>query len=660
MRARWDLFFENIQQDFKVFLFVWLVLNIQRVLSIGIMSRYIEHSTGASDILTSLYYGARISMKTAGIVMVLAVLFATLPGILFKVSWGNRMRLFWGGIYLFIINLLFLASFPYYNEFHTSFNQMMFNALKDDQSAILHMIVEDYHLFSSLFVVAILTVLCVWGLKKVLRTGNVSFPSLRNVGLRYMSRFVFLLLFAAFAVFVRFGGSLVYAHSLHWENASMSRDSFLNEMILDDVQAVYRGWSIKKRIENGTAEGVDKTKIKEYLQKINTAPQNPNEVDSYLVHEAKGNKIAKPKHIFIIIGESYAQWPALDKYADLHIADGLRGIMKDDQATTLSAFMPNGAFTPMAINAIISGLSDVNIYPNQQQESYCQVYSTAFAPQMKKLGYKTCFWYAGFSSWERIKDFAMAQGFDEFHSASDFPFESGNVWGADDKYMFNSLKEQVDKEDEPTVHVIMTVSNHAPYSVDLAKEGFDEETVKNALPEEAQGNQDLMRRLGHYWYMDKMVSDFVHYTHDKYPDSSLFMITGDHADRTNIDAQPTLFERYTIPFVIYGNGIEKNMLPQNRAGGQINIAPTLFELIAPKGFTYYSLANSLFEKSDAGFNHNVWTTDKAIGEIGKPHEEILPGAEGVDLASEQEKAWQELCRFRTISWWRTMQGNEVQ
>ena len=49
-------------------------------------------------------------------------------------------------------------------------------------------------------------------------------------------------------------------------------------------------------------------------------------------------------------------------------------------------FMPNGAFTPMAVNAIICGLSDVNIYPNHQYESYKQVYATSFAPQIKKLG----------------------------------------------------------------------------------------------------------------------------------------------------------------------------------------------------------------------------------------------------------------------------------
>ena len=47
--------------------------------------------------------------------------------------------------------------------------------------------------------------------------------------------------------------------------------------------------------------------------------------------------------------------------------------------------MPNGAFTPMAVNAMICGLSDVNIYPNHQYESYKQVYATSFAPQIKKF-----------------------------------------------------------------------------------------------------------------------------------------------------------------------------------------------------------------------------------------------------------------------------------
>jgi phosphoglycerol transferase MdoB-like AlkP superfamily enzyme len=203
--------------------------------------------------------------------------------------------------------------------------------------------------------------------------------------------------------------------------------------------------------------------------------------------------------------------------------------------------------------------------------------------------------------------------------------------------------------------VVLTVSNHAPYSVDLAKEGFDEAGLVKELPAEAKKNQDLIKRLGHYWYTDKVISDFVKATKEKYPDS-LFVITGDHADRTNIDANPTFFERYTIPCVIYGPGVTKNMLAKEAAGGQVNIGATLLELIAPKDFTYFSLGESLTKNSKVGFNHNLWITDKAIGKIENEEAVLLPGQTG-DLTLERQEAMDRLTIMRTISWWRTVKGN---
>lgn len=227
--------------------------------------------------------------------------------------------------------------------------------------------------------------------------------------------------------------------------------------------------------------------------------------------------------------------------------------------------MPNGAFTPMAVTAVVSGLSDVGLFPSYHPESYKGPYSTALAPQFKRLGYKVNFWYGGVNSWERIKAFALAQGFDNFYGMGDFYSNSGNVWGSDDRYLFEAIVSSFTASDVPTLTVILTVSNHAPYSVDLAREGFDECQTIAALPEEARGDRELLERLGHYWYTDCQIVEFVLKMYNEYPDS-LFVITGDHADSTNISKTPTTFERYTIPLVLYGAGINKQIIPANVAG----------------------------------------------------------------------------------------------
>ena len=68
---------------------------------------------------------------------------------------------------------------------------------------------------------------------------------------------------------------------------------------------------------------------------------------------------------------------------------------------------------------------------------------------------------------------------------------------------------------------------------------------------------------------------------------------GDHADRYNIDKVPTMYERYSVPLIITGKGIQKDLLPEDMAGSQIDIYATVIDLIAPEGFTYYSVGKSL-------------------------------------------------------------------
>ena len=69
---------------------------------------------------------------------------------------------------------------------------------------------------------------------------------------------------------------------------------------------------------------------------------------------------------------------------------------------------------------------------------------------------------------------------------------------------------------------------------------------------------------------------------------------------------------------------------------------TLFELIAPKGFEYYSLGKSLTRKADIGFNDNVWLTPTAMGRID---------------GTEPQQVKNAIEMYRTISWQRTMRGN---
>lgn len=654
--SRWKIIFENIQQDIKLYLFVLGLLCILRIAFIAFLHTYLSPQSTFVDIAASLFYGLRLSLKSAGIIAVLSFFFCTLLSIILGSKRLSKLRFILGCSYISLLIVLFHARIPFYIEFHSAFNQMIFNTFHDDAKALLYTLVVDYELPVLLISALIISYICCYLLRRLLDTKNYTEPQFAQRYLKVAFRSVVISAVFMFILFARFGGSFIYAHSLHWENAAVTNDDFLNEAIIDDIQALYRAYSIQKRVSQGAGISINPEMIRNYGAYIKGSALTSNEVDDIFRKQAQGAKISKPKHIFIIIGESFAQWPLLDQYKSLHIADGVRGIIAKENAIHVAAFLPNGAFTPMAVTAVAGGLSDVGLYPNYHPESFKEPYSTAIAPQMEKLGYITKFWYGGASSWERIKDFVLAQGFDHFYGMGDFESKSGNVWGSDDSYLFNAVAASLEDE-APTLNVILTVSNHAPYTVNLAKEGFDESKVAAALPLEARGDKELLERLGHYWYTDRQIAEFVTRV-QKEDSSSLFVITGDHADRTNISKTPTIFERYSVPLVLYGKGLSPQMISAKAAGSHINITPTLIELIAPAGFEYYSLGTSLTKGSSVGFSHNAWITPGYTGKLLSNSKETYPGsvAETLDAGAVQLT----VDSMRALSWWRIERGKLIE
>lgn len=95
--------------------------------------------------------------------------------------------------------------------------------------------------------------------------------------------------------------------------------------------------------------------------------------------------------------------------------------------------------------------------------------------------------------------------------------------------------------------------------------------------------------------------------------STLFVVTGDHAERFNFATNVSLWALSGIPCYFYGDGVPKDLFNEQTAGSHLQIAPTLAELIGPKGTLYTSMLPSLLQ-SDRAFNHRLYIED---GEIGK-------------------------------------------
>ncbi|MBQ6005043.1 MAG: sulfatase-like hydrolase/transferase [Selenomonadaceae bacterium] len=648
-------FFDGVQRDARLFLFVLILLEVYRGLFIVFMSSYMNEDSGAAQIFSAMFTGLRLSLKTAGAVTLISFVFVTIVGL------RQRLRLVIGIAASFIFSLLFMLRFPYYRAFQSTFGLEVVQGFHDDIWSIIVTMFQEYGILWRFIVALILTLLCIAALSRLLIIKTFPLPELDGKK-KYFFGAGLGVGIILFGLFVRFGGSFTYGSGINWENAGVTTDDFLNECILDDAQALYRARAMAKRMEAGEISGVDANKILESAQLIATNHElTEKNLAPYLERKAKGEHIQKPKHIFIILGETFMQWPMLGKYDELLIAEGIKSLIAEENCYYSRNFMPNGDFTSTAITGLVTGLPDVNIKVNYQARTYEKLYITAMAPAFKELGYKVDFWYGGMPSWDSIAKMSLAQGFDNFYGYPDFNAPKQTTWGTKDENLFNALLAHLPDE-PPTVHLIMTTTNHPPYNLDLAAEGYDIDAVTEALkkiPSVDDVNQ-LAVELGHYWYMDEVITNFVRAASEKFPES-IFVVTGDHAVRCDPSTHPTLFEHQSVPFVLYGAGVTKEILPPDAVGDHISIVPTLIELIAPKDFAYYSIAPSLFESDGVGFNNAVFLTSKVAGQIDSDVMELLPHVASnelndVNLTDERAHALEIIGAMRTVAWWMIING----
>lgn len=252
-----------MQQECKLFVFILMVLCVFRIGFIAVMHSFLGEVTWL-DIGTAIYYGFRISLKSAGTLMLPPLVCCTVLCLFGAKKKLNRIRFYLGVAYVVILSFLFHARIPYYQEFHMAFSQLLFNTLHDDVSAILHTVIAQYNLP----VRALLAAVTAWLLCRLLRcclaSRTYTLPRLPKWYQNIALRTGLIISIYYLAIFIRFGGTMTYAYDIDWENSGVTRDQLLNEAILDDVQALYRAYALHERIASSTGIAMNPGSLKRF------------------------------------------------------------------------------------------------------------------------------------------------------------------------------------------------------------------------------------------------------------------------------------------------------------------------------------------------------------------------------------------------------------
>lgn len=561
--------------------------------------------------------------------------------------------------FVFFTFLLTIASHEYFLEYNSNFDIRLFEFVNDDHVAILKTMVQSYYLIEWLTVIIIITLFYAfffhkWFISFLTRPNGIT-GSIFGSHALISSSVVVLFIFLGFLVSF---GSL----EAHDKSVKKFQSKILSASVIPGPIALHKAtYEYKIKLRAYQSNLYDLTQVKQAIAYLSSMPLG-SDIDRPFLKQTSGKfKLnEKPKHVFIIVMERYDSWPLNSKYESLNITNGLKKLLKN--GIHFKNFLPGSTTTMPSLQTIMLGLPYINL---EAQHFTDTIYPGAIAGQMSSLGYKPRFFYGGFLGWQQIGLVAQSQGFNEIHGADEqiTEYEEKNEWGIDDGSLFSHVSKTVAKDPTPSFNLIMSSTNHPPYDLHLEKHQVPLKKIGEALDlfEVSNGTRSgNINRMGHFWYSDRAMTNFVVSMQSRYPDA-LFVITGDHFSRAHFNLGASLYEMSSVPFVLVGSEslteIKYNPL---QSGSHIDIAPTLIELIASPGHEYFSLGQSMI-----GFSHSEFSfgaEETILGEryiFTKGSSDTAETLGGVKTIVDADKISSAEDRFRAlkiVTWWRMIHG----
>jgi phosphoglycerol transferase MdoB-like AlkP superfamily enzyme len=597
--------------------------------------------------------GLRFDVSVASYALLLTLLPTLLAAVVPLGRGPERIRRVVTPVVLAVCALAFVTDAAYFAEYGDQFNYWIFGLVYDDRGAIVTTIWKTYPVVSLAALGAIGALVAVRAVSRVTRLAlDARVPRWLDRRWPRALALVLVVTLTGFALRGSFG-----RRPLQEKDIATTGDVFLNKLVPNPFFALYAAIAEHRSLaaSGGIRSFLPDGDVKAAARALFPAHADAADLDATLERRAPGGAEPRADHVFVVVMESYDSWSMQPKFASLHLTDRVAALGRD--GIQARAFVSAGSGTIKSLGAIITGLPSAGLFVNYLPALRGGV-PTSAPGIFRRLGYRTRFFYGGYLSWQRIGDFAREQGFDEVYGGDRMSETlTGNEWGVDDDALFRFILEHTGEQ--PTFDVVMSTSYHPPFSVDLEASGFDVETLRaNPLCRGLATAQ--LRALGHLWYSDKSLGDFVRDAEQKLS-HPLFALTGDHYSREeSVNPRPTLFESSAVPLVLYGREtLARVRAPAALAGSHVDIVPTLVDLVAPPGFTYDSFGRDLLDPAQAqvGYGNDIVIAPDFVFDVKTPaHVENLDGGPPSTAVPTADLA-RRYYELHGLAWWRAEHGS---
>jgi phosphoglycerol transferase MdoB-like AlkP superfamily enzyme len=624
---------------------VAMVLFTFRIILFGCLHRHFATDTSATTIGLGLLQGLRFDVQMAVVTALPSVAVSLLIS-----SWQPVPRLrrtlrqiLWTVITWCSLLLLVVDGF-YFREFGHQFDTRLFEPLHEDLHALGATIWATYPVLKVLLGAAIFAAGLAWASRWVIRDDARWLPwwSTRS----HPSRILGMILIIGFLV-VGARGSLAH-RPLQSGTAAVTSDRTLNLLIPSPWHALRV--AILDHLQAAQAEAAgERAFARVHLPAAANLVFGPagdgHDLDQAARQIAAPHLGPTPRHIVLVLLEGESGWVLMDQHRHLGLAPELTALA--GRGLIVPRFVSAGSGTMYSVGPLFTGIPDCGVMQSLTPATQ-KPFPTSLAPIFTRLGYRTRFFYGGFLATKRYGAFASDQGFSEVFGQNDATeTRPRNAWGVDDADLYALVRKTLD-DHEPTCSVILTTSNHSPYEVDLAAAGFPDARLAAAS---GIRDPETLRVLGHLWYNDHCLGEFVRTLENKLP-GLLVAVTGDHYGRRFLDERPDSAERSAVPCILYGPQIlAGRTVAPGQVGTHLDLVRTLIELAAPAGTPYASWGHDLLGPL------TTWTTGAGMVVTSTTWIDVADGASAAGVSVEDFTAARARDQAtRALAWWRLFRG----
>ncbi|MDK1735960.1 LTA synthase family protein [Dellaglioa algida] len=405
---------------------------------------------------------------------------------------------------------------------------------------------------------------------------------------------------------------------------------------------------------------------KESATRKNATSKDMDEVLSYLNKNRAGSNIqyygkAKGKNVFVLHLESFQQFMIDYKWDGQEVTPTINKYYHDQNTLSFDNFFHQVGQGKTSDAEMMLESSLYGLPSGSAMTTYGTQNTFQSAPAiLDQKGYSTAAFHGNVGSfWNRnntYKSFGYQYFFSEPYYDVKTNYKVG--YGMKDKIFLKQSTKYIEQLPQPFYAKLITLTNHYPYDLDSANVSIKKTTTDDST---VDGYVQTSK------YLDQSFEEFVSYLKKSglYKNSMIVMY-GDHYGISNNHKKAiaqllgkkevtsydlTMFQK--VPFMIHMDGLKGGLKGgiNHTYGGEIDVLPTLLDLLGVKNTDTVQFGNDLLSKNrnqTVAFRNGDFVSPN-FTKVGNTTYDTKTGKEIKTLTAEQQKTYDKELKHVTTS-----------